>query len=97
MENQTVTISDVEHLAELSGLELSDIDKKVMLEEVIGILDMFNGCAEADENAVISGSEISIDDLREDSPRASLSKEDVFMNTPRCEKGFVVVPKVVDQ
>ena len=95
MENQTVTITDIEHLAELSGLELSDIDKKVMLE-VIGILDMFNGCADADENAVISGSEISIDDLREDSPKASLSKEDVFMNTPRCESGYVVVPKVVD-
>ena len=96
MENQTVTITDIEHLAELSGLKLSDIDKKVMLEEVIGILDMFNGCADADENAVIFGSEISIDDLREDSPKASLSKEAVFMNTPRCDSGYVVVPKVVD-
>ena len=39
---------------------------------------------------------ITLDDLREDVPKASLNKDEVFMNAPRCEHGYIVVPKVVD-
>ena len=96
MDKQKISISDIEHLAELSGLEFSDVDKQVMLNEVVGILDMFDACAEADDYVVTDNKVMSLSDLRDDEVSPSLSKEDVFKNTPRVDRGYVVVPRVVE-
>ena len=96
MEEISVTIEDVEHLAEMSALEFTDKEKVVMLNEIKGILSMFNGCADADDTIIDKSKAITLDDLREDDPKASLNKDEVFMNAPRCEHGYIVVPKVVD-
>ena len=96
MDKELVTLSDIEHLAEMSGLEFSDVDKQIMLEQVNGILDMFNGCSEAEENVIERGRIISLEDLREDSVRPSLQKDQVYLNAPESQQGYFVVPKVVD-
>ena len=96
MEKNSITISDIEHLAELSGLEFNDEEKCVMLEQVIGILDMFNGCSEADERAIENAKIVKIDELRNDEVRYSLSQELALKNAPECKAGYVVSHKVVD-
>ena len=96
MDKVDITLSDVDHLAELSGLEFSEYDKKIMLNEINCIIDMFNGCAEAGEFTVEQDKSVGLNDLRDDEVMSSLGREEVFMNTPKADKGFVVVPKVVD-
>lgn len=96
MGKSTVNILDIEHLAEMSGLVLSDTEKDVMNKEINGILEMFNGCAEADENALDKRKVLSLDDLREDVVESSLDADQVFMNAPQVQNGYIVVPKVVD-
>jgi aspartyl-tRNA(Asn)/glutamyl-tRNA(Gln) amidotransferase subunit C len=96
MEEISITIQDVEHLAEMSALEFSEKEKSVMLNEIKGILNMFNGCADADDTIKDKSKTISLDDLRPDEPKSSMSREEIFMNAPRCEHGYIVVPKVVD-
>jgi aspartyl/glutamyl-tRNA(Asn/Gln) amidotransferase C subunit len=96
MDEELVTIADIEHLAEMSGLEFSDIDKRIMQEQVNGILDMFNGCAEADETVIEKTKVVSLEDLRDDEEMSSLKADQVFMNTPESKQGYIVVSKVVD-
>jgi len=95
MEKDSITISTIEHLAELSGLEFSEEEKQEMQAQVIGILDMLNGCANAD--MVVSDSKsITLDDIRNDEVMPSLIREDVLSNSPNCMQGYIVTSKVVD-
>ena len=96
MENNSISLSDIERLAQMSGLDFSDEEKVVMKDQIEGILDMLNGCAEADmieENHLKS---VGLADLRDDIVHSSLTPEQVFENTPNAHKGYIVVPKVVD-
>jgi len=96
MENGAISLSDIEHLAEMSGLDFSDDEKVVMQGQVEGILDMLNGCAEADMVEECHSKSIGLAELRDDAVHVSLTPEQVFENTPNAHKGFIVVPKVVD-
>ena len=95
MEKNSITISTIEHLAELSGLEFTEEEKKVMQTQVIDILDMFNGCAEAD--TIVSDSvSVTLDHIRNDEVMPSLIREDLLSNSPNCMQGYIVTSKVVD-
>lgn len=96
MKKEKVTTSDIDYLAKLSALSFTEDEKKLMVTQVSGIIEMLNACADAnvdnEENVNIQ----SLDDLRDDESGEVLSKGNVFTNTPKCEHNYVVVPKVVE-
>ena len=95
MENNSITISDVEYLAQMSGLEFTDEEKMIMRDQVAGILEMLDGCAEAENECDLNQMTLSLSDLRDDEVVESVVT-DVLMNAPKSHKGYYVVPKVVE-
>lgn len=92
-------ISDrqIEHLAELSALELSKEQKIKMkgeLEQILGFVDEINKCDTAGVN--YDETEITLDELRDDKVKPGLKQSEATANAPKAENGFFVVTKVVD-
>ena len=96
MKKEKITIADIEHLAELSALSFTDDEKIVMVEQVSGIIEMLNACAEVEIKEQETTKSMSLQELRNDECGEMLNRESVFLNTPKCEQNYVVVPKVVE-
>jgi len=92
-----ITNIQVEHLAELSSLELTSAENNKMkadLEQILEFVDKI-------ESANINTSEnltgkIKLNDLREDEAKEGISQEKALQNAPKSENGCYVVSKVVD-
>lgn len=84
------------HLAELSKLEFTDDELNIITKEmdsIVALMDTvsdFN--AEGDFKAV---NPAGISDLREDSKKESMSREDILANAKENGDTFFKVPKVV--
>ena len=93
-----LTRAEVEHVAHLSRLDLSDqaIDK--MTSQLSHILDYIAKLNELDTAKVEPMSHPSDlrDVLREDEPSPSLDREDALANAPDELDGFFKVPKVIE-
>lgn len=96
MKKEEITLSDIEYLAGLSALEFSDSEKKVLVGEVSSVINMLNGCANADVKCKEGAKTMNFNDLRDDTVLDSLNRDTLLGGAPRCDCGFVVVPKVVD-
>ena len=96
MKKEKVTISDIEYLAGLSALSFTEEEKKLMVTQVSGIIEMLNACADAKVDKDENINTQSLQDLRNDECGEMLNKGSVFTNTPKCEHNYVVVPKVVE-
>jgi aspartyl-tRNA(Asn)/glutamyl-tRNA(Gln) amidotransferase subunit C len=95
MNKDSITIAEVEHLAEMSGLRFTDAEKKIMQGEVSGIINLLNECATVETDDVEYNREQSLQDLREDEVFPSLNKETVLSLAPKTGRGYIIVPKVV--
>jgi aspartyl-tRNA(Asn)/glutamyl-tRNA(Gln) amidotransferase subunit C len=88
-----LTIADVEHVAALARLGLSDDEKERMRDQLSSILGHINELSDLDTGAIPPTAQvISLSNvLREDEVRPSLSREDVLRNAPRQSDGFFEV------
>lgn len=96
MEKEKITIETIEKLADFSRLDFSVDEKEKLVDEVSGIIDMLNQCAEVETGVVSSLSCVTVEDLREDSVEPSLGKNDAFLNAPLSKNGYYGVPRVVE-
>lgn len=88
-----LTIADVEHVAALARLGLSDEEKERMRDQLSSILGHINELSELDTDAIPPTAQVITlsNVLREDEVRPSLSREDVLRNAPRQSEGFFEV------
>ncbi len=90
--------ADVEHIAELARLTLSDEEKALYQEQLSAILAYFEKLQELD-TAVISPTATVLplhSVMREDEPRPPTPREDILANAPAAEDGCFEVPAVLD-
>lgn len=93
-------ISEVEHIAKLSRLELSSAEKEKFSKELSSVLEYFEKLKEVDVEGVepcanITGlSNVSRQDEIEES---AITHEDIKKNAPEFGDGSFVVPGVFDR
>ena len=95
MENNKISIEDIEKLADMSGLIFSDEEKENMVDEVSGIIEMLNLCEKVSTDNKNTEAVLGLSDLRDDSITENFAL-DISINSPSKRKGCYIVPKVVD-
>ncbi|PIR57774.1 MAG: Asp-tRNA(Asn)/Glu-tRNA(Gln) amidotransferase GatCAB subunit C [Parcubacteria group bacterium CG10_big_fil_rev_8_21_14_0_10_38_31] len=94
-----INIEEVEKLARLARIELTDEEKEQFQKEIGSILDYVSELKEApiegDEALAISE---NVNQLREDENphETGLYSKELLEETPRSEKGFVKVKKIFE-
>jgi aspartyl-tRNA(Asn)/glutamyl-tRNA(Gln) amidotransferase subunit C len=94
----SITLKDVEHVAKLARLDLSETEKTQFTEQLNAILqyaEQLNGL-NTDDVAPTSHPMPLVNVMREDEVRPSLPLEKVFRNAPDEEDGQFKVPAVLE-
>lgn len=94
----SVSIQDVEHVAKLARLDLTEEEKEMyakQLSEIVAYVDQLN---EVDTEQVAPTSHVLelVNVMREDESRPSPSIEQVLKNAPDEEDGHFRVPAVLE-
>lgn len=93
-----LTLAEVEHIANLARLDLTDEEKARYREQLSAILDYFAQLRELDTAAIPPTSSVlpPRSALRDDEPRPGLSLEELLRNAPQVEDGQFRVPLVLE-
>jgi aspartyl-tRNA(Asn)/glutamyl-tRNA(Gln) amidotransferase subunit C len=92
-----ISQKEVEHVAQLARLELTEAEKATFAEQLSHILtyvDQLQGVSTEGIPQTVSGA-VEETVLREDTPRTGLSLEKALANAPESYEGFFVVPKIL--
>jgi len=94
----SITIKDVEHVANLARLELTEEEKQMFNEQLNAILKYAEQLNQLDTEGVEPTSHAMLlsNVMREDEVRASLAIEQVMLNAPDEEDGQIKVPAVLE-
>ena len=97
----TVSLQDVERVAELANLELTSSEKTGMLRDLNSVLAYFDELNELDTSAVAPMVQIATEgaaqDLRADVTAPSLNRKRVLDAAPDTDGVFFKVPKVIER
>lgn len=93
----TLTIEEVEHIALLARLQLTQVEKRHFQEQLSAILDYAARLSKLDSNGIpTSSSELPAQCiLRDDEPRPGLKLDDLLSNAPQYEARQFKVPPVL--
>lgn len=94
----SLTKEEVEHIAELARLELTEEEKARYREQLSDILDYAARLQALDTSHIPPTSTVLAQRsvLRSDVPAFGLSKEDALKNAPSAEQGQFRVPPVME-
>ncbi len=92
----TISIKDVEHVAKLARLALTEEEKERFALQLGRIIDNFDELSQVDTEGVepLSHALSVVNVLREDEVHESLGREKLMKNAPAEENGFFRVPKI---
>jgi aspartyl-tRNA(Asn)/glutamyl-tRNA(Gln) amidotransferase subunit C len=94
-----LTIQDVERIAALAQLELTDQEKQTFTRQLTGILDYATQVQAVDTSGVPATAHVHASEQadRPDEPRPSLSTEAAISNAPDADPdaGLFRVPRVI--
>lgn len=92
-----ITMKDVEHVALLSRLELTEEEKQEQLEQLNKILDAMEVLSGIDTEGVRPLAHVLPvqNVMRKDELRPSLTNEEALSNAPHAADGMFQVPKIV--
>jgi aspartyl-tRNA(Asn)/glutamyl-tRNA(Gln) amidotransferase subunit C len=93
-----LSIKDVEHIALLARLHLSEEEKELYREQLSNILDHVSKLQELDTHDVPPMSNVVVPHsrLREDVPGTTMPREDLLRNAPDVADEQFRVPPVLD-
>lgn len=92
-----ITRQEVEHVAKLARLEITETEKEAFSQQLSGILtyvEKLNRLKTGGVEAVAAG---QANVFRGDKSRPSLSVEKATVNAPESADGFFVVPKIINE
>jgi len=93
-----LTLAEVEHIAELARLSLSDDEKALLQEQLSAILEYAERLHALATSAIPPTAPVlplrSV--MRADEPRDSMSRDDVLANAPQVESESFRVQAVMD-
>jgi len=93
-----LTSAQVEHIAELARLSLSEEEKARYQEQLSAILEYFERLQALDTSAIPPTATVLPlrNVMRADEPRDSMSREDVLANAPQAKDGCFCVQAILD-
>jgi len=93
-----LTLAEVEHVALLARLRLTEDEKHRMTEDLNVILDHFETLQQLNTDGISpTAHAIPMENvLREDATRPSLPREELLREAPEARDEFFVVPRIVD-
>ncbi|MEA2641817.1 MAG: aspartyl-tRNA(Asn)/glutamyl-tRNA(Gln) amidotransferase subunit [Chloroflexota bacterium] len=93
-----ISREEVEHVAFLARLGLTDDEKRTFQEQLSGILEYMRALSELDTSAIPPTAQVIPlrNVMRSDDVRPSLSPEAVLANAPDREDDFLRVPPVLE-
>ena len=91
-----ITIKDVEHVAKLARLELTDEEKELYTKQLGDVLKYVDQMNEVDTSNVKPMAQVVdlVNVMREDVVHYEQTKEELMANAPDEENGFFKVPKI---
>ncbi len=91
-----ITIKDVEHVAKLARLELTEEEKELYTKQLGDVLKYVDQMNEVDTSDVkpMSHAIDFVNVMREDKVVYEHTKEELMANAPEEENGFFRVPKI---
>jgi aspartyl-tRNA(Asn)/glutamyl-tRNA(Gln) amidotransferase subunit C len=94
----TLTLQEVEHIAKLARLELSEEQKELYREQLSAILDYVAKLRELDTKDVppTAGGGLPQMPLRTDEARPSLATDALLSNAPQAEEEQFKIPPVFE-
>lgn len=93
-----LTIADVERIAALAHLELTEQEKQTFTKQLADVLDYAQQLQTIDTSGVPATSHVTVQRVeRADEPRPSLGVEDAIANAPdpAADAGLFRVPRVI--
>ncbi len=93
-----ITMKEVEHVARLARLELTNEEKERMRAQLDSILTYIDKLNELDTSAVEPTSHVlpMMNVFRDDEVRPSLSQEETLANAPDRQDLFFRVPRILE-
>jgi aspartyl-tRNA(Asn)/glutamyl-tRNA(Gln) amidotransferase subunit C len=94
-----ITMKEVDYVARLSRLTLTDAEKERMRRELDGILSYIDKLRALDTEDVPPTTHAvpMTNVMREDEPRPSLSQDEMLANAPDRSGEFFRVPKIIEE
>jgi aspartyl-tRNA(Asn)/glutamyl-tRNA(Gln) amidotransferase subunit C len=94
-----ITKEQVEHVARLARLEVSEDEKAMLARQLSGILTYMDQLKELDTKGVEPTATVLPTDnvFRDDDVRPSLPQEKALANAPDQADGFFRVPKIIEE
>lgn len=91
-----ITIKDVEHVAKLARLELSEDEKELYTKQLGDVLKYVDQMNEVDTSNVKPMTQVVdfVNVMREDEVVCEITKAELMANAPDEEAGFFKVPKI---
>lgn len=91
-----ITIKDVEHVAKLARLELTEEEKEKFTRQLGDVLKYAEQMNEVDTTGVkpMAHAFDIVNVMREDKVEHEQTKEELMKNAPEEENGFFKVPKI---
>ncbi len=91
-----ITIKDVEHVAKLARLELTEEEKELYTKQLGDVLQYVNQMNEVDTSNIEPMTQVVdfVNVMREDKVVYDVTKEELLKNAPEEENGFFKVPKI---
>ena len=91
-----ITIKDVEHVAKLARLELTDEEKELYTKQLGDVLKYVDQMNEVDTSNVKPMAQVidMVNVMREDEVHYDVTKEALMSNAPEEENGYFKVPKI---
>lgn len=92
-----LTIKEVEHVAMLARLSLSEEEKQIFAEQLGAILDYVEKLNELDTEGVEPLAHILpvFNVFREDEVKPGSTRDEILSNGPLTEDGYYKVPKII--
>jgi len=96
-----ITQKDVQYVADLANLELTDDERTRMekdLNQILGYIDLLSEVDTSNVPAMAQVGETSLEDpLRADEPKECLPRDLALKNAPQTDGSFLRVPKVIER
>jgi len=92
-----ISHKEVEHVAKLAKLNLTEVEKTLFGEQLSQILTFVEQLQEVSTEGIPPTASVADQEswLREDLPRGGLTQEQALSNAPEASEGFFVVPKII--
>ncbi len=93
-----LSIEQIEHIARLARLEVSETEKKTYSEQLSAILDYVDQLQKVDTEGVEPTSQVTglVNNNREDEVIESGIASDLLATAPSTRDGFITIPKIFD-